>query len=185
MRILIAFANWIDALLRIIAEIFSWTFIALILVICGDVVTRKFGFQLPEFGSTRLQELEWHLHAILFCTWIGFAYIRDAHVRVDVFTSRLDARSRAWIELSGCALLALPYVFVALPYAHNFFMVSYLQNEMSDAPNGLAFRWVIKGFLYFAFLSVLLAVVSVAIRQIAVLFGRHASGAASSAVQVP
>ena len=182
MRILIAIANRIDAFLRVIAEMFSWAFIALIFVICGDVVTRKYGFQFPEFGSTRLQELEWHLHAILFCTWIGFAYVRDVHVRIDVFTSRLDPRTRAWLELAGCVLLALPYVFVALPYAHNFFMVSFLQNEMSDAPNGLAFRWVVKGFLYFAFFSVLLAVVSVAIRQIALLFGSDRSGSAAAPV---
>jgi TRAP-type mannitol/chloroaromatic compound transport system permease small subunit len=184
MSILIAVANRIDAFLRGIAEMFSWTFVALIVVICGDVVTRKFGFQLPELGSTRLQELEWHLHAILFCTWIGFAYVRNVHVRIDVLTSRLDARTRAWIELAGCVLLAGPYVFVALPYAHNFFMVSYLQNEMSDAPNGLAFRWVVKGFLYFAFVSVLLAVVSVAIRQVTFLFGRDAGPSPSGPASV-
>ena len=92
MTILIAIADQIDAFLRVVAEVFSWAFIALIVVICADVVTRKFGFQFPEFGSTRLQELEWHLHAILFCTWIGFAYVRDVHVRIDVFTSRLHPR---------------------------------------------------------------------------------------------
>jgi TRAP-type mannitol/chloroaromatic compound transport system permease small subunit len=181
MTILIAIANRIDAFLRVVAEVFSWAFIALIVVICADVVTRKFGFQFPEFGSTRLQELEWHLHAILFCTWIGFAYVRDVHVRIDVFTSRLHPRKRAWLELAGCLLFALPYVFVALPYAHNFFMVSYLQNEMSDAPNGLAFRWIVKGFLYFAFWSVLLAVISVAIRQVAILFGRPIATARATA----
>ena len=183
MRILVAIANGIDAFLAVVAEMFSWAYIALIVVICADVITRKFGFQFPEFGSTRLQELEWHLHAILFCTWLGFAYVRDVHVRIDVFTARLDPRTRAWIELSGCLVLALPYVFIALPYAHDFFMVSFLQNESSDAPNGLAFRWIVKGFLYFAFWSVLLAVISVAIRQVAFLAGRP--GGAPPATTAP
>jgi TRAP-type mannitol/chloroaromatic compound transport system permease small subunit len=50
-------------------------------------------------------------------------------------------------------------------------MTSFLQNEGSPAPNGLAMRWIVMGFLYFGFWSVLLAVVSVMCRRIVFLFG--------------
>ena len=83
----------------------------------------------------------------------------------------LPARRQAWLELIGCILFALPYLVVALPYAWQFFMTSYWQNESSTAPNGLPARYIIKGFLFFGFLSVLLAVISVAARRFVFLFG--------------
>jgi TRAP-type mannitol/chloroaromatic compound transport system permease small subunit len=171
MKILLAVSDRIDAVLHAVAMFFAWSFILCITAICFDVVSRKFGFQIPGFGSTRLQELEWHLHAVLFCTWLGYAYVRDAHVRIDVATISLSQRRKAWLELGGCLVFALPYLYVALPYAHQFFMVSLLQNEMSDTPTGLPYRWVVKGFLYLSFWGVLLAVISVALRRIVFLFG--------------
>ena len=175
MRALLTISSTIDAFLRAVAFTFGWTFLALVTVIVFDVITRKFGFQLSilgvDLGSTRLQEIEWHLHAVLFLTWIGYAYVRNAHVRIDVFTAGLSARRQAWLELIGCIIFALPYLLVALPYAFNFFMMSFWQNEGSPTPNGLPYRWVIKGFLFFGFATVLLAVISVALRRIVFLFG--------------
>ncbi|MCZ8105488.1 MAG: C4-dicarboxylate ABC transporter permease, partial [Burkholderiales bacterium] len=82
MTSLLKFADLVEGFLRRIADAGAWAFIACIIVITFDVITRKAGFQLPGMGSTRLQELEWHLHGVLFCTWLGYAYIRNAHVRI-------------------------------------------------------------------------------------------------------
>lgn len=175
MRALLSLSNAINAVLRAIASVFGWAFLILVTVICFDVISRKFGFQLTflgiDLGSTRLQELEWHLHGVLFLTWIGYAYVRNAHVRIDILTANASPTKQAWLELFGCAVFALPYVLVALPYAHSFFLTSFWQHEASSAPNGLPARWIIKGFLYFGFWSVLLAVISVAARRIVFLFG--------------
>lgn len=191
MGALLKLSRGIDAVLRNIAFTFGWLFFAMAFVIVFDVVSRNGivinlpftdatlrllpAFQLNLFGvdlgSTRLQELEWHLHAILFLTWIGYAYVRNAHVRIDILTASRSARTQAWLELIGCAVFALPYVLVALPYAHDFLVSSYRQNEGSNASTGLPWRWVLKGFLYFGFWSILLAVISVAARRIVFLFG--------------
>ncbi|MFM7570363.1 MAG: TRAP transporter small permease subunit [Betaproteobacteria bacterium] len=141
------------------------------MVIAFDVLTRKVGFQLPGLGSTRLQELEWHLHTVLFCTWLGYAYIRNAHVRIDVFTSHLTERKKLWLELVGCLLFAIPYLWVATPYSYDFFMVSLMQNESSDAPTGLPYRWVVKFFLFIAFVTISAAVAAVMARCVVALFG--------------
>lgn len=175
MRALLALSNAINAVLRFIAQIGAWFFLACIITICFDVFTRKFGFQLSiagvDLGSTRLQELEWHFHGMLFLTWLGYAYVRDNHVRIDVFTANRSPRTLAWLEIFGCLFFALPYLLVALPYAHDFFVLSFRQWEGSSAPNGLGMRWIIKLFLYFAFWSVLFAVISVMCRRIVFLFG--------------
>ena len=83
----------------------------------------------------------------------------------------LPPRRKIWLELICCVLFALPYLLVALPYAHSFFMTSFGQGESSEAPNGLAYRWIIKGFLYLAFISVLMAVLAVISRCVVALFG--------------
>jgi hypothetical protein len=49
-RGLLTLSNVIDAILAKIASIFGWAFLALVIVICFDVITRKFGFQLELFG---------------------------------------------------------------------------------------------------------------------------------------
>lgn len=175
MRGLLTVSTGIDTVLNAIARVFGWCFLLMVIVICFDVVTRKFGFQLHLFGvnlgSTRLQELEWHLHAFLFLTWIGFCYVRNAHVRIDVFTSGLSPRSQAWLELIGCVIFALPYVLVALPHSWDFFTQSLGQNESSSAPNGLPWRWIVKGFLFYGFVSIFASIISVACRRIVFLFG--------------
>jgi len=175
LRPLLSVSNTIDAVLGTIARVFGWCFLLMIIVICFDVISRKFGFQLRvgnvDMGSTRLQELEWHLHSFLFLTWIGFCYIRNAHVRIDVFTGGLSARAQAWLELLGCVIFALPYVLVALPHSWDFFTQSFGQNESSSAPNGLPWRWIVKGFLFYGFASILASIISVAFRRIVFLFG--------------
>jgi len=171
MTLLLRFSNLVESVLAFVARLFSWAFILCIAVITFDVVTRKFGFQLPLLGSTRLQELEWQIHTLLFTTWLGYGYVRNSHVRIDVFVGGLSFRKKVWLEFVGCLGFALPYLIVALPYAHEFFMVSFLQNESSDAPNGLPYRWIVKLFLYLGLWGVALGVLSVLARCIVVLFG--------------
>ena len=62
MRGLLSASNAIDCVLGAIARWFGWGFVALVIVICFDVISRKAGFQLYilglDLGSTRLQEPE-------------------------------------------------------------------------------------------------------------------------------
>lgn len=171
MALLLRFSDLVEAFLGMVARLFAWAFIACIVVIVFDVVTRKFGFQLPALGSTRLQELEWQIHTLLFTTWLGFGYLKNAHVRIDVFVAGLSTRKKVWLELFGCLVFALPYLYIALPHAQDFFITSFLQNESSDSPTGLPYRWIVKFFLYAGLWGVLLAVLSVIARCVVVLFG--------------
>ena len=73
--------------------------------------------------------------AVLF--WLGYAYVRNVHVRIDVFTGHLTPRQQAWLEIFGIVCLRHPLLLVATYYAYVFVEISFLQNETSDAPNGL------------------------------------------------
>lgn len=171
MESLLTISNRIDWILERIARAAGWLFVILTLVICWDIITRKFGFQIAGFGSTPIQELEWHLHGVLFLFWLGYAYVRNVHVRIDVFTAHLNTRKQARLELFGLFLFAIPYCLVATWYAYGFAETAFLQNEMSDAPNGLSRRWIIKGCLVAGLLLLDAAVVSVLFRKLVVLFG--------------
>jgi TRAP-type mannitol/chloroaromatic compound transport system permease small subunit len=171
MRALLSVSDAIDRVLERIARVFGWLFIVLVAVICWDILTRKIGFQLPGFGSTPVQELEWHLHGALFLFWLGYAYIRNVHVRIDVFTANKTPRQQAKLEVFGILIFAIPYCLVATYYAFLFAEVSFVQHESSDAPNGLSNRWIIKSCLFLGLVLLDLAVASVLFRKLVQLFG--------------
>ena len=171
MRALLAAADAIERALRAIADWTGWLMVVLMVVICFDIVSRKLGYQIPGMGSTRLQELEWHLHTVLFSMWLGHCYILNVHPRVDTVTAHRPLRTRAWVEIIGCVVFALPYAFIVAWYGLGFFATSYLIDESSEAVIGLPHRWIIKGFFVFGLWLLVAAIVAVMLRLIAFLFG--------------
>ena len=80
-------------------------------------------------------------------------------------------RSRAWVELIGCVLLALPYVTLVAYFSLDFVAGSFALNEQSDSTVGLTHRWVIKGIFALGLWLVVLGILSVMMRVIVFLFG--------------
>jgi TRAP-type mannitol/chloroaromatic compound transport system permease small subunit len=152
----------------------GWLFVVNTVVICLDVVTRKFGIQLPGLGSTRLQELEWQFHMALFMLWIGAAYVRNAHVRIDLAVSQCAPRTRAWIEFACLLLFALPYCLVLLNYGADFAWKAWAGGEGSESATGLPWRWIPKTIMEIGLLLLLAAVTAVLARIIVYLFGPEA-----------
>jgi TRAP-type mannitol/chloroaromatic compound transport system permease small subunit len=164
-------ANLLYRLLERIADASGWLLIVLMTVTCVDVVFRKFG--VVGFPYTKAQELEWHLHTAIFSLWLGFNYCVNAHPRVDSYTEHLKFRTKAWIELIGCLVFALPYTLVLVFYGWDFVKTAWVFNERSDSALGLPYRWVIKGILYLGLILLLFGIVSVLLRLIAYLFGKR------------
>jgi TRAP-type mannitol/chloroaromatic compound transport system permease small subunit len=154
-------------LLELIALASGWLLVVMACVTTFDVVSRKFGLPLPY---TKLQELEWHFHAAIFSLWMGYCYTINAHPRVDSFTEYLSYRGRAWIELGGCLILALPYMVLVAYYSIDFVAGSYRIGEQSDSTVGLTHRWIIKGIYAAGLWLVVLGILSVLLRVIVFLF---------------
>ena len=168
MNALLKVSESLRRLLEWIALASGWLLVIMACVTTFDVVARKFGLQLPY---TKLQELEWHFHAAIFSLWMGYCYTINAHPRVDTFTERMTHRGRAWIELGGCLVLALPYIALVSYNSLSFVESSYLMNEQSDSTVGLTHRWIIKGVYAAGLWLVLLGILSVLARVIVFLFG--------------
>jgi TRAP-type mannitol/chloroaromatic compound transport system permease small subunit len=165
---MIRLANLLCRFLERIADATGWLLLVLMAVTCVDVTFRKFG--VVGFPYTQAQELEWHLHTAIFSLWLGYNYVVNAHPRVDSYTERLGFRRKAWVELFGCLVFALPYTAVLLWYGWDFVKTAYVFNEGSDAALGLPYRWIIKGIMYAGLWLLLLGIVSVLLRLIAFLF---------------
>jgi TRAP-type mannitol/chloroaromatic compound transport system permease small subunit len=161
----------------------SVIYLPMILIIVYDVLQRKYLDIDPSltrswiyeiFTSTRLQEMQWHLHAVLFLMCFAFAYVKDAHVRIELVREQMKPRMRVWIELLGCLFFLVPYCYVVLLYGIENAQRSFAIMERSSAQTGLDYRFIIKSFLPFGFMMLALAGMSVALKCIVYLFGPHA-----------
>ena len=106
MNALLRLSDSLRRMLEGVARASAWLLIVMAAVTCFDVLARKLGIPAP---LTKLQELEWHFHAVLFSLWMGYNYTINAHPRVDSYTENLTLRRKAWFEFCGCLLFALPY----------------------------------------------------------------------------
>lgn len=172
MNALLTTAEALRRLLERIALASGWLLVIMACVTTFDVVARKLGMQLPY---TKLQELEWHFHAAIFSLWMGYCYTINAHPRVDSFLEGKSYRTRAWVELIGCVLLALPYVTLVAYFSLDFVAGSYQVGERSDSTVGLTHRWVIKGIFAAGLWLVVLGILSVLLRVIVFLFGEKSN----------
>ena len=167
MEHLIRVSEGLDRVITKIGKIAAWAGLALILVTVFDVVTRRF-FVL---GSTKLQELEWHFHTILFAFCLGFAYLKDAHVRIDLVREGLSERTQWWIELAGCLLFLIPYCALVIYFSIDYTYKSFATDEVSASATGLTHRWIIKSAIPLGFIFLALSGVAVVLRKIVELFG--------------
>jgi TRAP-type mannitol/chloroaromatic compound transport system permease small subunit len=167
MERLVAFSNFLDRWITRIGIAASWVAIPLIAVIVFDVVTRRF----LVLGSTKLQEIEWHLHTILFVFCFGYAYLRDSHVRIELIHDRLSQRGKWWVELMGCLLFLIPFCLIVLYHGGEWWVRSFAIGEESDSATGLPYRWIIKLALPMGFTFLLLSSIAVLLRKFVQLFG--------------
>lgn len=157
----------VDGAIRSIGEVVSWVWIILLLVIVVNVVLRYFFSE----GRIEFEEIQWHLYSVGFLLGLPFAFVTDSHIRVDVLRERFSDQTRAWIELYGLLLLFFPFVLLVIINAFPFISYSYSTSEISEAPAGLPYRWLIKSVLLIGFFMLFVAGVSRLSRVFCCLFG--------------
>ena len=157
----------IDGVVLKLGAVLGLIWLSLIGVIVVNVISRY----LFSEGFIELEELQWHLYATGFLLGLSYALVQDAHVRVDVFRSRWSAQTKAWVEGYGLLLFLLPFVILVLISAGPFVLYAYQTAEVSQAPGGLPWRWVIKAMLPIGFALLLLATLGRLSRVFCLLFG--------------
>ena len=173
MASLLKIADLLDIIPRKAGKIAGWVVLPLVAVIMFDVVTRKIDFfrigmsQLSFYWliePIKLQDLQWHFHAIVLLLSFGFAYLMNAHVRVDIFREMLPKRKQAWVEFWGLLLLGIPYLILITYFAIIFVTISFQQGEGSESLTGIPMRYIIKSFTVVGFALLLMAFLATIMR---------------------
>lgn len=157
----------------------SWLILPVVILTVLDATARK----MPKvqiwvvenvshyFGSTIIQELEWHFHTGLFALVLGYGFIHNTHVRVDLVRETLSLRNKAWLEFWGLSLFMIPFCGIIIWFAVEWIHTSYILGEISASQVGLTHRWIIKSVLLSGLCVALVAGVSVWLQMVVVLWG--------------
>lgn len=158
-------ADAIDKFIQRIGLTVAWAYVVLVLVIMLQVILRK-GF---ASGLIALEELQWHLYSIGVMFGLSYAQTTNSHIRVDLFYSRLRAKTKRLIEVISIPIIVMPFIAIIFMQSIDFTAESYRVNESSEAASGLPYRWIIKGVIPVSFALLGLAVLSRFIRDLTLL----------------
>ena len=162
MKYLRIYINFIDSWNLKFGALVSWLTTFLVLLVCYDVFTRYF---LKE-SSVAIQELEWHIFAVLFLMSAGYTLQQDKHVRVDLLYSRFSPKKQAWINLIGCFLFLIPFCVLIIFTSKNFVLNSFSVKEISPDPGGLPARYGLKAIIPLSFLVLLFQGISLLFKSL-------------------
>lgn len=173
-RLLERVARGCEATSEVTGRAVAWLVLAMVLVTAWDVAMRY----LFQAGSVRLQELEWHLFALVFLLGSAYTLRHDGHVRVDIFFRgrRFGPRGRAAIDVIGTLLFLLPFCAVVIHASIPFVESSFRFGESSPDPGGLPHRWLLKAAIPLGFGLLMIQGVAMAIRGVQVLAGLREEG---------
>lgn len=136
----------------------AWLLVPLALLVLGTVVGSlmqvgtivEWGVEVPILGTgltiNSLNELQWHLLAILTMLALPYALVENRHVRVDMIYGGLSQRRRVLVDLVGDLLFLLPFCVVIGYLSIRFATFAFTTGEQSTY-GGLVDRWIVKAFL--------------------------------------
>lgn len=122
-------------------------------------------------GSIALQEMEWHLFAIVFLFGIAYGLKEDGHVRVDVLYDRFSARNKALVNIAGTLLFLLPLSVLIIEGSVWYVQEAYTSGEVSGDPGGLPHRWLIKLVIPASFVFLVVSAIGFIIHNLNIILG--------------
>jgi TRAP-type mannitol/chloroaromatic compound transport system permease small subunit len=166
MRLLLKFADAVDALSEWIGRWLKWLVLFSSLISAGNALVR-YSF---HNSSNAWLEIQWYMFGAMFLLAAGYALKHEEHVRVDVFYSRMAPRTQAWVDVFGAIFFLMPtailIAWMSIPMVVNSIRI----NEMSSDPGGLL-RWPIKFCIPLGFLLLAIQGVAEIIKKTAVGLG--------------
>ncbi len=166
MQALLRLSRFIDGTTRFIGHHVRWLVLAAVLISAINAVMRKFF----DLSSNAWLELQWLLFGAVFMLAASFTLQRNAHIRIDVLSSRWSKRTRDWVDLFGHLFMLAPLTLVMTWLAAPAFLESFRSGERSVNSGGLAV-WPAKFLVFAGFLLLFFQMISEVIKRIAVLRG--------------
>ena len=168
-----ALVRWIDQLNDRVGRATSWLTAVMVVVTTSDVLLRY----VFNTSFVFIQELEWHLFAVLFLMAAGYTHLKGKHVRVDILYTRLSPRRQALVDLVFGVLFLFPTCFLLIKSSLPFVAHSWAVLEGSPDPGGLPARYLLKAVIPVGFILIGLQGISETIKNTyIVLRGKLPSG---------
>jgi TRAP-type mannitol/chloroaromatic compound transport system permease small subunit len=176
---LLVVSRFVDRINERVGRTAYWLVLAAVLVSSGNATVRY----LFDYSSNGWLELQWYLYSGFFLVGAGYTLLRNEHVRIDIISSRLNPRMRAWIDLLGGIFFLMPMAIIIMVLSWPVFTKSLALTEYSPNAGGLL-RWPVKLMIPVGFFLLAIQGVSEIIKRTAFLRGlipdptpRHAHGA--------
>ena len=93
----LALSRAVDAVTDRVGQGLIWFILAAVIISGVNAILRK-AFNI---GSNAWLEVQWYLFAAVFMLGAGYAFLKNAHVRIDFVSGRLTPRARNWIDIVG------------------------------------------------------------------------------------
>ena len=166
MKALLQVSRVIDRINEHVGRVIMWLVLAAVLVSAVNAVVRKS----LSISSNAWLELQWYLFSAVFLLGAGYAFLRNAHVRIDFISSRLSARTRSLIDVVGIVVFLIPLCVLMIDMSWPLFTRAWTSGEMSQNAGGLI-RWPVYLLVPLGMSLLLAQAVSELIKRIAFLRG--------------
>lgn len=119
------FIRLIDGVNEVVGRTLSVVAVVFASIIIYDV-TMRYAFNAPSRWAFDVSKM---LYGFYFVMLGGYALRHQAHVRVDLLTERLQAKTRRWVEGLGYPLFFFPFAIVFVLKSYEFAMRSWTSGE--------------------------------------------------------
>jgi TRAP-type mannitol/chloroaromatic compound transport system permease small subunit len=166
MKQLLALSRAIDALNEHVGKLTYWLVLAAVLISTGNALVRY----ALDTSSNAWLEIQWYLFSAVFLFCAGYTLLHNQHVRIDIVSGMLSARTRTWIDIFGSLFFLLPMALTILWLSWPVFVDAYERHEVSTNAGGLLV-WPGRLMVPVGFLLLVLQGISELIKRIAFLRG--------------
>lgn len=167
MPLLLRLSRLIDSISDLIGKGAMWLILAATLISAGNAIIRK----TLGTSSNAWLEIQWYLFAAVFMLGGGYAFLRNAHVRIDFVSGKFSARTRNWIDVGGIVIFLFPLCYMMATLGWPVFHNAWVSGEMSSNSGGLI-RWPVYFLIPLGFALLFLQGVSELIKRFAFLTGQ-------------
>lgn len=158
-------ADIIDTLNLHTGRTVAWLTLGMVAVMFVSVVQRY----LFDANAIWQTELVMYMHAIVFMSAAGYALLRDAHVRIDVFYCDFNEKKKAWVNILGTILFLFPVCIALVYFSWDFVISSWEIKEHSSEYGGLPGIFLLKTFIWIFSALLFLQGVSLIVKGITII----------------
>jgi TRAP-type mannitol/chloroaromatic compound transport system permease small subunit len=166
MQPLLRLSAVIDWISEKVGAVLIWLVLAAVLISAVNAVIRK----VFNIGSNAWLEMQWYLFAAVFMLGAGYAFLHNAHVRIDFISARLSPQARNWIDIVGIVAFLTPLCWLLIDLSWPLFMNAWTSGEMSQNAGGLI-RWPVYLMIPAGMALLLAQAMSELIKRVAFLRG--------------